>query len=210
MTGTAVALPELRFRLPGAWWQVPLHDHETARVSVRDLVRRQLGRSDELAGLRGELSRRLLDGLERAIDGDGLSMQIALSIVPQVPLPAHFTVFLPEIGMTPAIGTSAAAVMGVLEKTLTAGGKIDATAHRFGIRESEVLRTHRVRLPQEPDETPPTLIADYWVTVPRSKRVLLITFSTGLVDIGDEMLGLFDSIIAASYWKSTNSLLSAR
>ncbi|WP_341578962.1 hypothetical protein [Microbacterium schleiferi] len=40
--------------------------------------------------------------------------------------------------------------------------------------------------------------------------MLLITFSTGLVDIGDEMLGLFDSIIAASYWKSTNSLLSAR
>lgn len=108
--------------------------------------------------------------------------------------------------MTPAIGTSPTAVMKVLEQTLSTGKRLDAsTIRRFDIRESKVLGTHRVREPANEDE-PRTLIADYWVTVPRSKRVLLITFGTGLVDITDEMLGLFDSILAASYWKRRNSL----
>jgi len=201
----AEPLPELRFRLPGKWWQVPLKDHDTAKASIRDMVRDQVGTSDEHANLRAGLSRRLLTSLEAAIAGDGLAMHIALRILPGIPIPASFTVALPSIGMTPAIGTSPAAVIGVLEKTLMTGEKLDETAHRFSIRESEVLRSHRIRISDEADAAPPTLLADYWVTVPRTKRVLLISFSTGLVDITDEMLGLFDSILAASYWKTRAS-----
>lgn len=200
-------LPELRFRLPGKWWQVPLGDEARAKASIRDLVREQIGISDELAGLRHAMGRRLIAGLEGAIAGDGLAMQIALRIVPGVPLPAFFTVALPSIGMTPSIGTSPSAVIGVLERALTAGTRLDpGTTSRFTIRESAVLRSHRIHR-DEVDVAPPALIADYWVTVPKSKRVLLITFSTGLVDIADEMLGLFDSILAASYWTRPSRLL---
>ncbi|CAN5119981.1 hypothetical protein BH09ACT3_BH09ACT3_16810 [soil metagenome] len=209
MTDTAQAaaarspapLPEIRFRLPGDWWQVPLTDEDAARTSIRKLMRDQLGTADETANLRAGLGRRVLDGLDAAIAGDALAMHIALRIVPGAPMPAFFTVALPSIGMTPAVGTSAKAVMGVLEKTLSEGKKLDETAKRFSIRESEVLRSHRILVSSEAEDALPTLIADYWVTVPRSKRVLLITFSTALVDISEEMLGLFDSILAASYWK---------
>lgn len=200
---TADRLPELRFRLPGRWWQVPLSDAAAAREGIRALVREQLGRADDQASLREALSRRMLAALQDAIAGNGLSLQIALSIVDDVPLPVTMAVLLPDIGMTPSIGTSPAAVIGVLEQTMRTGGRLDSVS-RFSIRESEVLRSHRIASaasdprPDSPESQ--VLLADYWVTVPGTKRVLLITFSSSLVDIADVMLEFFDSILAASYW----------
>lgn len=55
MTPVADSLPQLRLRLPGQWWQVPLHDEVQARDSVKRLVERRLGTSDEHARLRAEL-----------------------------------------------------------------------------------------------------------------------------------------------------------
>ena len=42
----ADALPQLKLRLPGQWWQVPLHDAARARDSVKRLVERMHGRID--------------------------------------------------------------------------------------------------------------------------------------------------------------------
>ncbi len=50
------SLPRLIFRLPGTWWPVPLDDRERARASIKGLVRRQVGISDDRARLRDELA----------------------------------------------------------------------------------------------------------------------------------------------------------
>ena len=206
----APAMPELRFRLPGRWWQVPLHDATEARASIRALIERQVGRADDRAQVREDMRRQFFAALETAIGGDGQSMSIALDIVEAVPLSASFTVFLPPIGMTPAVGTSGPAVIDIVAQglALTPGQSPD-TAHRFSTAQSEVLRTHhRQIVPVLSDDGDsgelPTLVAQYWITIPGTKRVILVVFSTVFVELEEVMLGFFDSIVRVTYWEQPN------
>lgn len=199
-------LPQLRFRLPGEWWQIPLHSSEEAIVSIRRLIDKQVGNADAHATLRSQLRRQFAAAAAIAIEGDGQSLQIALSIVEELPVPVSFTVFLPQLRMTPAVGTSPAAVIAVLQQGLAeTTGPEWATLHRFATATSEVLRTHRRQLvagyeSADAEESVPTLSVDYWMTIPGSKLVVLVNFSTVLADIDDVMLTLFDSIMSATYW----------
>lgn len=203
------ALPELRLRLPGTWWQVPLRDEASARASVLRLVERQAGKSDELAQARRDITRQLLAALENAIEGDGRAMHIALDVIEGLPLSASITVFLPPLGMTPAIGTSPTAVLDVLEQglALTKEGQESGAPHRFVTAESGVLQTHRIRtllVPGERSNDPatelPTLVAEYWMTIPGTKRVILLVCTSVFVELEQVMLDFFESIVAVSYW----------
>ena len=51
-----------------------------------------------------------------------------------------------------------------------------------------------------------TLTADYWYTVPESKRLTIATFSTPMGDIPNVMLAYFDAIVAASYWEDEHAV----
>jgi hypothetical protein len=194
-------LPALRFRLPGQWFQVPLHSREEARTAVERLVRHQVGPADDRAGLRRELTARFFTAIEGAIDGNGQSMQVAITIVPEVPISANFTVFLPEVTLTPAIGTSPDAVMELLRRGLE--GVTDlSTEARFDTADSAVLRLHREQAARVDDENDdvPALAVDYWITVPGHKRVVLVSFATVYSELTEVMLTFFDSIVRASYW----------
>jgi hypothetical protein len=194
-------LPELRFRLPGRWWPVPLRDTEGARSSIRSLVREQVGVADEHAGLRDALARRILGTLESAIAGSGQSMYLALEIVKGAPLPATLTVFLLDTPLAPSVGTAPDRVIDVMERALVGSMTPGLDARlRFKTRESEALRAHRI-VESTGDDSARTLVVDYWVSVPQTKRVVLASFSTGLVELQDELLGFFDAIVKASYWR---------
>lgn len=197
-------IPELRFRLPGVWVQVPLHDLEEAKAAIRKVVARQLGSNDEAATAREQLRRQLIDGLTLAIDGEAQSMQIALEIVEELPLPISFTVYLPTQQLTPSIGTSSAAVMEILERGISERPDVDPeTIERFATSESEVIRTHRFQVVDVEGASEPlkVLVVDYWVTVPGTKRFVLLNFHTALADAAAEMTVLFDAIVKASYWR---------
>lgn len=203
--GPAPVLPALRLRLPGSWWQVPLHDRTEARAAVRRLVAAQTGHADALAGTRIELERRLLDMLDGAIAGDGQAFHVALSIVPGVVLPVTALVSLPAEGLTPAIGTSADATMSVLERGLagiTEGGA--AGLHRFTAGPSEVARRVRQKILSSPDGTDhaPGFVAEYWMTVPGTKRFLLASFSGPAGALEEPLVGLFDQIVRVSRWET--------
>jgi hypothetical protein len=203
MTEAAItdSLPALRFRLPGRWFQVPLHSRDAARDSITRLVAQQVGPADDLGALRRELTRRMFAAVEAAIDGDGQSLQVALTIVPEVPLSASFAVFLPEVTLTPAIGTSPAAVMDLFERGLADATDV-STATRFSTPDSAVVRVHRHVLAEVDDRHEPldSLMVDYWLTVPGMKRVVLVSFSTVYSELEEVMMTFFDSIIGATYW----------
>jgi hypothetical protein len=201
-------LPDLRFQLPGVWSQVPLHDEEEARKAVRALVARQLGTADDRATMRNDLRRQLMSALAEAIAGEGQSMQVALDIVEGLPIPASFTVFLPSQALTPAVGTDASAVIEILESGLAESDSVDHdTIVRFTVGPSEVLRTSRLQeVPTEEGQDDLTvLVVDYWMTIPGTKRFILISFHTALAEAATEMTVLFDSIVKASYWHSPQS-----
>jgi hypothetical protein len=191
-------LPELRLRLPGAWWQIPLTDHGAARAAVRELVTSRLA-GDELAKVRIAAERRFLGGLEQAIAGDGLALHVALTIVPGIPIPISALVLQPAQQLTPAIGTSPEATMRVLAAGLERHGEI----HRFATAESEVARRVR-RAPMSPQvegaDDVDQLTVEYFLTVPGTKRFLLVVFSAPLGELRDVLVDLFDSIVRVSYW----------
>ncbi|MFF3065539.1 hypothetical protein ACFVQ3_13350 [Oerskovia sp. NPDC057915] len=196
-------LPQLRLRLPGSWWQVPLHDRAEARASVRRLVAAQVGPADDRASVRIELERRVLAALDDAIGGEGQAFHVALSIVPGVPLPVTAMVSLPAQQLTPAIGTSATATMAILERGLadvTEGGA--DSLHRFTAGASEVARRTRRHVVADPDsdETLPTVAVEYWMTVPGTKRFVLVSFSAPAGELEEPLTGLFDQIVRVSSW----------
>ncbi|MBD7998468.1 MULTISPECIES: hypothetical protein [Oerskovia] len=197
-------LPRLRLRLPGNWWQVPLHDRTEARASVRRLVAATVGPADDRAALRIELERRVLGALDDAIDGDGQAFHVALSIVPGAPIPVTAMVSLPAQQLTPAVGTSATATMAILERglaDLTPGGA--GALHRFTAGPSEVARRTRRHVLVDPDsdETLPTVAVEYWMTVPGTKRFVLVAFSTPAGELEEPLTGLFDQIVRVSSWE---------
>ena len=200
-------LPELKFALPGEWRQVPLHDEVSARASIRRLIDARVGRADEHAQLRDSMRRQLFDGLAAAIEGDGQSMTVALDVIEGVPFSASFTVYLPPLGMTPAVGTFPAEVMRVLQAGLEAmPDQHPETMIRFAATGSEALRTHHIRQVAAAGESHagdalPTLVAQYWLTIPVTTRVMLVVFSTVFVDLEQVMLNFFDSIVRASHWE---------
>ncbi len=200
---TVTALPSLRFRLPGTWAQIPLHDAQEARDAVKKLVARQLGSTDEAATAREQLRRQFTEALKDAIAGEAQSMQIALEIIDGLPTPASFTVFLPTQQITPAIGTSPGAVMEVLEQGIAVRPELQDSVLKFATAESEVLRTYRYELVTVDEQAEPmkVLLVDYWMTVPDTKRFVLVSFHTALADAATEMMTLFDAIVAASYWR---------
>jgi hypothetical protein len=204
------ALPQLRLRLPGQWWQVPLHDEAQARESVKRLVERQLGKSDEHARLRAELRSQFLAALETAIAGDGQSLHIALDVVEGVPISATLAVMLPPLGMTPAVGTASEAVLEVLERGMRelpdAPGE---TMVRVSAGRGEAIRTLRretrlVRDEQGAAEELPTLLADYWVAVPGTKRVMLLAFMTVFAELEEVMVDFFDAIVRVIAWEEAS------
>jgi hypothetical protein len=197
--------PQLRFRLPGKWWQIPLGDLDEAKASVRRLVDVAVGPRDDRAIERDRMRSQLFTAVEKAVAGSGLSMQIALEIVEGLPIPASFTVFQPDLSLSPAVGTGGAAVMGILQQGLEKRPDFDPEAIlRFRSGVSEVLRQHRTEIALVTDRDTPeeleTLAVEYWMTVPNAKRVLLVSFSTALAGIDHIMLPFFDSIIGATYW----------
>lgn len=199
----AATLPELRLRLPGKWWQIPLNDLERAKASIRVLVDQQAGRRDDRAVDRAAYRQQLFAAAEAAAAANGKSIHIALEIVEALPIPASVTVLAPEMRLTPAIGTDGLAVIGILQQGLERKPGYDAKAvSRFRVGESEVLRVHHEEQTTYGDEQLPGLAVEYWITVPGFKRVALLSFSTALTGIDEIMLGFFDSIVRASYWQA--------
>jgi hypothetical protein len=200
--------PVLRFRLIGRWSQLDLRSEDAAATSIRRYAETLLGSADAEAQARALLRRSLHEGVGMAREASAVSMFLAREISAGTAMPVTLTVYSPStLKMSPAIGTSPTAVADYLEKGLTtleiAG--ID-TAARLEIEGSHILRVHHEREDPIHEATPDLplrkLMVDYWYTVPGSKQVVLVNFMTPLAELRDVMLGLFDSIVRASWFES--------
>lgn len=200
----AAAAP-LRFRLLGSWHPVLLNQLDSSDL-VAEFVTSVVGKRDIDATVRARLRRDLTTAIVRAQAGHAQAMFIATEITPGLPMPVTLTVYAPpQMRMSPAVGTAPETVMAVLQESfaLTAMAHLE-TARRTSIAGSEILRLHHVDdhdIPEQPDLHTRTLTADYWYTVPGSKRVVVATFSTPMGDIPNLMLDYFDALVRASYWE---------
>lgn len=198
--------PVLRFRLPASWSPVLLNDADTPAL-VASFVNRTVGTLDENATVRARMRRDLASAIDIARAGHARAMFISHELAPGLPATVTLTVYSrPELRMSPAVGTDPERVVGVL---LAGFDQMQTphreTAHRLRIAGSEIVRLHHLderRLDEVPELPVRTLTADYWYTVPGTKRMSVVSLSTPLADIPHLMLDYFDAIVGASYWQA--------
>lgn len=197
-------LPELRLALPGTWGSVELSSEEAARASIRRLATRLTGRNDRAAPLRADLRKNLFELAEKAMAGGASELYLAIEIVPGLTVPLSLTVFWPP---TPVIGSLPSKPDTLIDLVISALSSLpDSANYKNQLREDfgNTASWRRTKLLSNPaDEGAPayeTLLVDYWLAVPGTQRVVLLTFSTSLLESTAQLLELFTVTIAAMRW----------
>ncbi|MDY0907950.1 hypothetical protein [Microbacterium sp. CFBP9034] len=198
--------PRLTFQLPGRWLAVDPRDQDAAYARVDAVVREIVGPGDDAAIARRRLRDQLRRAVDAARDAAAHAMFLCLEIVPELATPMSLTVHAPSaMRMSPAVGTSADAVLGVLRESfgVLAVAGIE-TARRLDGPRTSMLRIDRVHeeiVEEDGVQAVATrLEAEYWYAVPGSKQVVLASFATPLGELRHAMLNLFDSIALAAFF----------
>ena len=204
--GGATSLPaRLVLRLPGTWVQLDPSRRDLTDRRIRAFVDLSMGRADHLANARADARRSLGLVLDRADPAAALeSTFLCHEVAPGVPTPISVSVFSPEaIRISPVIGHLPDAVIdGFLAAMAAIGDGEDwervtcvdgIAARRWRITENVVARGL--------EDTPlRAFTADYWRTVPDSKRLVIVTVTSPLADLARTLTRLADAIVAGSRW----------
>jgi hypothetical protein len=130
-----------------------------------------------------------------------------------VPLPVTITIYLPDVAMTPSIGTSGDRVMAILQQGLEGLQQREVIdlgdLSRLEVASTAAVRSTRIRQIEvgEGSDTGSldVYVVDYWLAVPGTKRVLLVNFSTSFAELHEYLLAFFDSIMRVAYWDAPAS-----
>ncbi|GIG40642.1 hypothetical protein [Cellulomonas phragmiteti] len=183
--GTVAAL------LPDDWAVIDLEDDDRL-AAVESLVDQQLSGSPELTRLRTAIRHELLTSTERAARAGGVLMALAVGAGGAPAVPASLTVYRVP-GSLDARGR--AAMTDVLAT--------DEPGHTLDIGEGPagtVLRRVRpgsASTELTGDHTLPALVADYWVEPAPGVQLVYLVFSSPLVDLRDQLVELFDTVVAS-------------
>lgn len=199
--GVASTAP--RFALPGTWGRINLASEATMRSSTRTVIERSVGRNDQLASLRADLKKRFHAAGELARANGAVDFHIALELAPGVPLPAWLAVFLPIIEAEDLDRLGPADFTEVLNLGLSVSqdGVAKATTtlestHLHAVRQA----FRRFTAATEDEPALELLQVDYWLAAAEPNRIVLLTFTTHLVEYESQMLELFDAVIATVRW----------
>ena len=206
MSVTMAGVPEasrLTLRLPGTWVQLDPNRPEVSTERIHSFVELAIGRADELAQARHDMRHALGTMMDGAPDAAALeSTFLCHEIAPGSPTPIAVSVFAPaDVHMSPAIGTGPRAVIETFLAAMKAlGDAADWT--RIDCADGEAARRWRITetVAAEGAEDLPlrSFVADYWRTVPGSKRLVLVTVTSPLADIPQTLIRLADAIVAGS------------
>lgn len=204
VAGRDTTAPDLVFRLLGTWWRVDLESDDAARASATAIARGALGTADQHATARRQMRDELVSAAASARTAHGRLLLLQTELSPGEPMSASLTLYDDDrLRMSPAIGTSADRVLGVLEESLaTISPDMAPTAVRRRFEGGEVVRVHRidetVELEGGQEFTQRRLVAQYWYPQPGSKHLVLAVLSTPLGDIANTLLSYFDAIVEVS------------
>lgn len=193
----------LSLRLPGTWVQLDPRRPELTSERVLAFVELALGRADELAQARHDLRRALGLLTRQAPEAAALeSCFLCHEISPGTTTPIAVSVFSPaEMHMSPAVGVHPGAVIDTFLAAMDVLGDA-ADWSRLDCADGEAARRWRTSetVVAEGVEDVPlrSFVADYWRTVPGSKRLVLVTVTSPLADIPQTLLRLADGILASS------------
>lgn len=191
------------FVLPGRWWHIAITTPEATGREIRTMVRSVVGRDDSRAQLRREMQASVQAAAATAAKLHGSDFYFALEIVPGVPIPASLAVCWPPIPAGLAITVSARAGADALAGHLQAV-ETSATIDILVLGSYDVVRVVKTRTGQLSAGTgiegAGEVVASYWLLRQDARVPLLLSFSSALVSMKDEMIPLFDAIVSTVDW----------
>jgi|GEM_PF-2111149 len=213
----APPVPDLRLRLPGQWWTADLNDRAGALAAAGRLIRLRVGTTDDRAPLRARLHHDFVAAIDRAIEGGGRRMFLAIEIAEGVPLPIAITVFAPDVELAPAIGTDPDRVLDVLERGMLSGehGTVQErdSITRVAAATSRAIRTvgvHTVEVGNGADRGElDVAVVRYWIAVPGVKRLALVDCSCSYAALVDELVVFFDALMRVASWATDDVAVEA-
>ena len=196
--------PGVQIVLPGSWWRIPVHDEDASKRAIQGLASRVTRRMDEFARLRGDLRKQLTELADTARDGGADQVFLAVEIVPGAPLPMSLSVFWPDTVVLGSTASKPGTVIALVREALSSLPDAD----EYGDEEIATLggtetlrRCKTIEHPAEGEiDAYETLIVDYWVAVPGSQRVALLTFSTTVQGERELLLTLFKVMVESLRW----------
>ncbi|MEU6222615.1 hypothetical protein [Streptomyces sp. NPDC047042] len=198
--------------LPEGWFRVNITP-ERREQSVDALVERQFKGIDNAPQLKAQVRQEMIGQATRAFEEGGIELYLSLQQAGPLTIPASLLIALglpPQGGRLPALHD--------LADRLAAEGKDDREVSVVDLAAGPALRVRESYDPAreagavkakadtdtdanaDADYALPSVTLDYQVQIPRAEAILLLTFSTPLVQIADAMVDLFDAIAGSLSW----------
>jgi hypothetical protein len=204
VTAPAGVVSDFRMLLPPGWARIPLD--RRAPLRIRSLVTERVRDvpAPRRAELRAWLTRELTAAIEVAARQGGIDVLLSVDPVAGRPVPASGLV-------THVRGRGGGGELEGLLRTL-AVGRAGVRVHELGLVDVagapavRRLTSRRDRVPAEADEPGAELTVtqvDYFVPVPGSDGLLLLTFTTPGEQLGPPLVKLFDVMARSLRWMLT-------
>lgn len=193
--------------LPEGWFRVHI-EPERRQQSVDALVERQFKGIDNAPQLKAQLRQEMTGQAARAFDEGGIELYLSLQQAGPFTVPASLLVALglpPQGGRLPALDDIAARLAAEAKDSqevsvveLPAGPALRIREEYDPARDRQAVKA--VKTEKDADYALPSVTLDYQVQVPRAEAILLLTFSTPLIQIADAMVDLFDAVAGSLSW----------
>ncbi|ELP64241.1 hypothetical protein STRTUCAR8_04620 [Streptomyces turgidiscabies Car8] len=190
--------------LPEGWFRVHI-EPERREQSVDALVERQFKGIDNAPQIKAQLRQELIGQATKAFDEGGIELYLSLQQAGPFTVPASLLIALglpPQGRRLPALDE----IAGGLAAEGNDSREVSVVELPAGpaLRVREEFNPARDRPPvgaeKEAEYALPSVTLDYQVQVPRAEAILLLTFSTPLVQIADAMVDLFDAVAGSLSW----------
>jgi len=191
--------------LPDGWWRIDLRPDQ-ATASIDRLLARQLANLGEVPQLRRELRAVLRGQAEAAYEAGGVELYLSFMPAEPMTIPASLLVSVP-----PPLGTPTDPEQ-LREAIKTAGPAV--TLDVVDLPAGRALRRHTRRMAPldaaparagngssiEPDETTESFGVDFYLPIPHSDALLVLAFSSPLMQLEEVLLDLFDTVADTVRW----------
>ncbi|MFM9640959.1 hypothetical protein ACKI1X_30340 [Streptomyces turgidiscabies] len=168
-------------------------------------MERQFKGIDNAPQIKAQLRQELIGQATKAFDEGGIELYLSLQQAGPFTVPASLLIALglpPQGRRLPALDE----IAGGLAAEGNDSREVSVVELPAGpaLRVREEFNPARDRPPvgaeKEAEYALPSVTLDYQVQVPRAEAILLLTFSTPLVQIADAMVDLFDAVAGSLSW----------
>ncbi|KOV59955.1 hypothetical protein ADL00_25445 [Streptomyces sp. AS58] len=181
--------------IPDGWFKVSL-DPEDRDRSISALAEQQFLGVDHAPHLKERVARQLQKTAKDAYRTGGMELYLSTLRVGSLPLSSALLISLPMPGAMPRSST----VHDVADLLQQRGADVTVTQLPFAGTAVRELKTESgipsIQLGNELSTTKAT----YYVQVPASDEWLVMTFSTPLDPLAEQMVGLFDAVARTLHW----------